>query len=240
MNDASAPRVVFETGRADLIAIAKSVLVSANVEYGTRGEGVQELFGWGRFPFGANVAMVFAGARPARVARVAALDGFGVPEETPDRAPTKLSRWLDALAHPPGFAGYRNLEAVADRLCKNNPRLARDRALFIAAHWARVAPDGTATLRADPKHKLPFPITTRMEDMYALWRAIEAPTLWVAGAQSHIAGWLAGERDPSLEVARRFAHLRHGRLETVADAGHMLHHDQPVALARLLDSFFAA
>lgn len=189
---------------------------------------------------GANVAMAFAGARPARVARVAALDGFGVPEETPDRAPVKLAQWLDALAHPPGFAGYRNLDAVADRLCKNNPRLARDRALFIAAHWASVAPDGTATLRADPKHKLPFPTTTRMADMYVLWNAIEAPTLWVAGAQSHIAGWLAADRDPAIEMARRFAHLRHGRLETINDAGHMLHHDQPVVLARLLEAFFTA
>jgi pimeloyl-ACP methyl ester carboxylesterase len=76
--------------------------------------------------------------------------------------------------------------------------------------------------------------------MYMLWNAIEAPTLWVAGAQSHIAGWLAADRDPALEVGRRFAHLRHGRLETIDDAGHMLHHDQPEALARLLEAFFAA
>jgi pimeloyl-ACP methyl ester carboxylesterase len=189
---------------------------------------------------GANVAMAFAGARPARVARLAALDGFGVPEETAQRAPAKLAHWLDALAHPPGFAGYRSLDAVADRLCKTNPRLARDKALFIAQHWASVAADGTATLRADPKHKLPFPTTTRMDDMYVLWHAIEAPTLWVAGAQSHITGWLAADRDPALEVARRFAHLRHGTLETIDDAGHMLHHDQPEVLARLLEAFFAA
>ena len=187
---------------------------------------------------GANVAMSFAGARPARVARIAAIDGFGVPEETPDRAPSKLAKWLDAVADPPGFAGYRNLDAVADRLRKNNPRLPRDKALFIAGHWAQVAPDGSAVLRADPKHKLPFPTTTRMEDMYALWSAIEAPTLWVAGAESHIAGWLAGDRDATLEVARRFAHLRHGQLETIPDAGHMLHHDQPEVLARLLETFF--
>ncbi len=189
---------------------------------------------------GANVAMSFAGARPARVARLAALDGFGVPEETADRAPAKLAHWLDALAHPPGFAGYRDLDAVADRLCKSNPRLPRDKAIFVAAHWASVAADGRATLRADPKHKLPFPTTTRMDDMYVLWNAIEAPTLWVDGAQSHIAGWLAADRDPALEVARRFAHLRHGRRETIADAGHMLHHDQPAALARLLEAFFTA
>ena len=81
--DVNAPRVVFETGRADLIAIAKSVLVSANVESGTRGEGVQELFGWGRFPFGANVAMgavqILVSAEDAEDAR-ALLAGVGAPD----------------------------------------------------------------------------------------------------------------------------------------------------------------
>ena len=33
---------------------------------------------------------------------------------------------------------------------------------------------------------------------------------------------------------------RDGRLEIVNDAGHMLHHDQPQAVARLIEPFFAA
>jgi hypothetical protein len=43
---------VFATGRADLIAIAKSILQSAAIDYAVRGEHVQDLFGWGRFPHG--------------------------------------------------------------------------------------------------------------------------------------------------------------------------------------------
>ena len=106
---------------------------------------------------GANVALVHAGARPAGVAHVIALDGFGVPEQAPEQAPDKLRKWLDALAEPADFATYRDLAAVADRLQKNNRRLSRARAEFLAQHWAEVQPDGTARLRADPKHKLPFP-----------------------------------------------------------------------------------
>ncbi len=83
VSDSRAPQVVFATGRADLIAIAKSVLVSANVEYGTRGEGVQELFGWGRFPFGANNAMgavqILVSAEDAEDAR-ALLAGVGAAD----------------------------------------------------------------------------------------------------------------------------------------------------------------
>ena len=186
---------------------------------------------------GANVAMLWAGVRSARVSHLVALDGFGVPAEGPQRAPAKLAKWLDALRDPPGFATYRDLAAVADRLQKNNPRLARDRAEFLALHWADTLPDGTARLRADPKHKLPFPTTTRMDDVYAVWRQITAPVLWIAAADSHIRRWLAADGDADAELARRFSHIANGQLVTIADAGHMLHHDQPEAVARLLEAF---
>jgi pimeloyl-ACP methyl ester carboxylesterase len=186
---------------------------------------------------GANVAMVYAGVKPARVNRIVALDGFGMPAEAPQRAPEKLAKWLDALGEPYGFAPYRDMAAVAARLQKNNPRLPRDKAEFLAAHWAELQADGTAQLRADPKHRLPFPTAFRVEEMYATWERITAPVLWVAAAQSHIAKWLSSNGDGAGEVARRFAFLRNARLETIADAGHMLHHDQPEAVARALEAF---
>ena len=186
---------------------------------------------------GANVALAHAGARPAAVAHVIALDGFGVPEQAPEQAPEKLRAWLDALAEPGDFATYRDVGAVADRLQKNNRRLPRERAEFLAQHWAEARPDGTARLRADPKHKLPFPTTYRMADMYAVWHAIAAPVLWVAGEESHIAKWLAAGGDAAAEVARRFAHVPNGRLVTIPGAGHMVHHDQPELIAPLVEAF---
>ena len=189
---------------------------------------------------GANVAMLYAGARPASVAHVAALDGFGVPAESPARAPKKIAGWLDAVRDTPSFAPHRDLAAVADRLQKTNPRLARARAEFLAPHWAETLPDGTARLRADPKHKLPFPTTTRMDDVYAVWREITAPILWLGAAESHIPQWLAAGGDADTELARRFSHIANGQFVTVADAGHMLHHDQPEAVAHLLEAFLDA
>jgi pimeloyl-ACP methyl ester carboxylesterase len=186
---------------------------------------------------GANVALLYAGIRPEGVAHVVALDGFGVPDEAPERAPGKFRRWLDAIAEPPVLAPYRSMAAVADRLQKTNPRLPRDKAEFLAQHWAEALADGTARLRADARHKLPFPTTSRMDDVYAVWRAIAAPVLWVAAAESNIGSWLAGGGDAGAELARRFAHVPHGRIARVPDAGHMLHHDQPEAVARLLEEF---
>ncbi len=192
---------------------------------------------------GGNVVMQYAGARPGRVRAVVSLEGFGIPAEEPARAPRKLAAWLDALAEEPRFAPYPSLGAVADRLQKNNRRLSRDKAVFLAAHWASVAPDGTARLTSDPRHKLPFPTTYRLEETFAVWRAITAPVLWIAAADSHIPMWLNGHpegeapTDGMAGVRQRLEHVPNARLVTVADAGHMLHHDQPAAVAAAIEAF---
>ena len=192
---------------------------------------------------GGNIVMHYAGARPARVRTLVSLDGFGIPAEKPDVAPKKIAAWLDALTAKQEFAPYSGLAAVADRLQKNNPRLARDKAIFLAAHWAALAPDGTARLTSDPRHKLPFPTTYRLEEAFAVWRNIAAPVLWIAAAESNIPRWLdqhpEGEAgtDTLAGVRRRLAHIPNGRLAVIPEAGHMLHHDQPAAVAAAIESF---
>ncbi len=138
------------------------------------------------------------------------------------------------------LAPYRDLAAVADRLQKNNRRLPRDKAEFLAAHWGEALPDGTARLRADPRHKLPFPTVYRLEEMFAIWHRITAPALWVA------ADGFRRFRAGSPAAATRWRRSRGGwrtfparTLVTIADAGHMLHHDQPEAVAHALESFLA-
>ncbi|MEP7062678.1 MAG: alpha/beta hydrolase [Betaproteobacteria bacterium] len=186
---------------------------------------------------GANVAMIYAGVRASRVRSVVALDGFGIPAEDSSQAPAKLAAWLDALAHPPVLAPYPNLAAVADRLQKNNPRLPRDKAEFLAAEWAEALPAGGARLRADPRHKLPFPTVYRMDDIEAIWREVRVPVLWVGADDSKIPHWLAGGGDARAEIARRMRNVPQATFVSVADAGHMLHHDQPRAVAGIVERF---
>ena len=45
---------LFQTSDASLIALAKSLLDAEQVDYLVRGEGVQDLFGFGRFATGFN------------------------------------------------------------------------------------------------------------------------------------------------------------------------------------------
>jgi pimeloyl-ACP methyl ester carboxylesterase len=194
---------------------------------------------------GGNVVMLYAGARPQRVARVVSLEGFGIPAESFDLAPAKMTKWLDALKNPPAFRPYRNLAAVADQLQKNNPRLSRDKAEFLAAHWARVQPDGSARLNSDPRHKLPFPTVYRMEEVVAIWRQITVPVLWVAASESFIPQWLGthpeGEAgaDTLEGIRARAKQVPQAELITIDAAGHMLHLDQPEAVATAIGSFLA-
>ena len=206
---------------------------------------------------GANVVMHYAGVRPARVEAVIALDGFGIPGEPAERAPQKLAAWLDSIADPPSFAPYASFEAVAERLRKNDPRLRADKAAYLARQWAARSDDGRVRLTSDPRHKQPFPAVYRLEETFAVWRRIEARTLWVAAEDSHIAAWLdrsdadatdagadhdgrdAKHADRLRGVRRRMSRIRAARLVTIADAGHMLHHDQPEAVARAIEAFLA-
>jgi pimeloyl-ACP methyl ester carboxylesterase len=85
-----------------------------------------------------------------------------------------------------------------------------------------------------------------MEEVYAIWREITAPVLWVAAPGSDILQRLesatVAETDTDLvaKIRRRLAHVAHGQLATIGDAGHMLHHDQPVAVAAAIEPFLEA
>jgi pimeloyl-ACP methyl ester carboxylesterase len=195
---------------------------------------------------GGNVVMLYAGVRPQRAARVVSLEGFGIPAESPDVAPAKMTKWLDALRNPPTFRPYKNLAAVADQLQRNNPRLSRDKAEFLAAHWARAQPDGSARLSSDPRHKLPFPTVYRMEEVVATWQQITAPVLWVAATESFIPTWLGAQPEGEAAadswegIRARLKQVPRGELLTVDQAGHMLHLDRPEAVAAAIEPFLGS
>jgi len=183
---------------------------------------------------GGNVAMTYAGLRPGRVARLVSLEGFGGHRYAPERAPDHLARWLDQQRRPARLRAYPSLQAVAARLRENNPRLDPDRASFLATHWARAAAGGGFVLRADPRHRELHAQQTRLEEVFACWRRIACPVLWLMGDIPAKQGF---RMDSPEQFAERQAQVPGLALETVAGSGHMLHHDQPAAVARRIDAF---
>jgi Putative prokaryotic signal transducing protein len=53
-NESSEPVIVLETSDPAMLAVAKSLLEEARIEFFAKGEGVQDLFAWGRFGTGFN------------------------------------------------------------------------------------------------------------------------------------------------------------------------------------------
>ncbi|MCX7139375.1 MAG: alpha/beta hydrolase [Proteobacteria bacterium] len=185
---------------------------------------------------GGNVACTYAGIRPQRVARLVSLEGFGMGRTAPDQATGRYQQWLDELRAPPRFNSYTSFDAVAARLKKNNRRLTDEQAHFLAQHWAKQTGPAEVTLRSDPKHKFVNPVLTRLEELLACWRQVTAPVLWVTGDETNGRGW---RTDSVQQLAERKAAFRDFREIELQDCGHMMHHDQPVKLAAIIEAFLA-
>ena len=182
---------------------------------------------------GANIAMMYAGLRPERVRTLVSIEGFGLPRTRPEQAPARYRTWLDELRETPVFARFPSHAAFVQYLQKRSPRLPAERAEFIAHAWATGAPDGGTRMRADPRHKRVNPILYRREEAEACWREIRAPLLFVAGMDSDHARRYTD--DPSLDGMREL--IQRFTLVTVANAGHMVHHEQPEAVAAAIEQF---
>jgi pimeloyl-ACP methyl ester carboxylesterase len=184
---------------------------------------------------GGNVVMTYAATRPARIRRLVNMEGFGLPEAKPEQAPERLRRWLDELKTPQRLRPYATLDAVAARLMKNNPRLSAERAAWLAQHWAELRDDGQWHILGDPAHKRVNPALYRKDEVLEGWKRIEAPTLWIEGDETDPDRWW-GQRYPRSEFDARIALLSDLQRVRLAACGHMLHLDQPQALAQALEN----
>jgi pimeloyl-ACP methyl ester carboxylesterase len=179
---------------------------------------------------GGNVVMSYAGLRPGRIRRLVNLEGFGLPRTTPEQAPQRLLQWLDELKAPAELRDYDSAQAVAGRLMKNNPLLPPDKAAWLAEHWARPDSAGRWQILGDPAHKRVNPMLYQVDEVLASWRQIHAPVLWVEGDQTDVSKWW-GKRYRREEFETRLAVVPYVRRAMLSPCGHMLHHDQPEALA---------
>ena len=182
---------------------------------------------------GGNVAALYAGVRPARVAKLVNLEGFGMQATRPEQAPRRYARWLDELHEPSQLRPYASFAALADRLQANNKKLSREKAEFLARHWGKEE-GGKVVLRGDPAHKIVNPILYRYEEVRACWQQVTAPVLWVDADGSDTLKRLGLDATQHAERRSAFRNLEY---RTIQDAGHMLHHDQPEAVARLIEEF---
>lgn len=192
---------------------------------------------------GANIALMYGGIRPERLAWIASLEGFGLSRTSAQDAPGRYAKWLDELRQPVRDGRYRSIAQLAFVLRARNPRLTPERAEFVAHAWSRpVQPDSPAQggvesgpeveLLFDPRHRLVNPVLYRREEAEACWARIRAPALLARGD-------IGDDRSSSMRTAAEEmrAHIPNLEIVAVPGAGHMLHHEEPEVLARAITDF---
>ncbi|MBR7746917.1 alpha/beta fold hydrolase [Undibacterium baiyunense] len=188
---------------------------------------------------GGNIAMLYAGVRPERIAKLINLEGFGMPMTQAKQAPGRYRKWLDELREVPSLRPYASLAEVAARLQKTNPRLSDERASFLAQHWSKENAQGLWELLADPAHKNSSPLLYHVDEVLECWQNISAPVLWVEANDTDIWRMIGSKQEARVEIDRRMQFIPQLQTKIVMDAGHMLHHDQPEVLAQMIEEFLA-
>jgi pimeloyl-ACP methyl ester carboxylesterase len=191
---------------------------------------------------GGNVAMLYAGVRPARIRKLVNLEGFGLPASQPGQAAGRYAQWMDELKslqrgeltlHP-----YNDAGGVARRLMRTNPRLSLQKARWLASHWASPDASGKWQIRADPAHKASSAQLYRVDEVLEIYKCISAPVLAVEASDDSMGLWWKG-RYSLAQYHERLQQVPDARVAVIQDAGHMLHHDQPAPLAALIEGFLA-
>lgn len=185
---------------------------------------------------GGNIASMYGGMRPERLEWLVNLEGIGLRGTTPEQAPERYIEWLDQLRSPARERRYTDLEVLVNFLLARNPGMPRESAEWLAQEWSTPDREGRAGLQLtfDPRHRNVNPVLFQRPELEALWRRFAAPVLLVLGGASEIRGRVHPE-----QVTKEYFHalFRDIRIELLEGVGHMMHIEQPRAIAALCIEF---
>ena len=196
---------------------------------------------------GGQILARFAAVFPDKVRLAIIAEGLGPPDRPGDRDPSvdiagHGAHLLEVLSIGRHQRPLPNLEFAVERLRRNNPRL-EARAARVLAEQATRHVDGTLYWAFDPRVRSTF-LSVRRNDTERYWRQVRCPTLIVTGDLAHeywhqqipgLPGW-DGRFAPG-ELEERLACFADHEHVAIADAGHMLHYDQPEALTAAITDF---
>jgi pimeloyl-ACP methyl ester carboxylesterase len=176
---------------------------------------------------GGTVALLYAAARPDRVASVTAIESLGPPGTGTDRTIQRMRRFVADLHKPSLKRVYRSAEQAAARLRENNTGLSEAAALQLARHGTRPV-EGGVQFTFDPAHRRAFGVSLNEEQILAYFRAVECPVQVIAGSR----GLTLGDE----RMINRLRALR-ARQPVQVEGGHHVHLDSPAEIARRVGDF---
>ena len=196
---------------------------------------------------GGHTVANFAGLYPDRARAVVMLEGLGPPVAPgPDTAQAHLDHgraMVEVLRAVPRHRPQPDVVAAAGRLTATHTRLDPDRALVLAEEGTRPGPDGGRVWRHDERtwHWI---TSVDHEALGERWASITAPVFAVSGSEAWETWW-ARPGGPSADRVRmteaqfaaRLSHFPDLEHVELAEAGHMVHFDQPERINALIADF---
>jgi pimeloyl-ACP methyl ester carboxylesterase len=180
---------------------------------------------------GGTISFLYAGTFPKRVSRLVLIEGIGPPGMKFSDAPLRMEKWITEM-HERGrrhFREYASVEAGASQLRHTNPRLNAPLALDLARAGMKQNDKGKWVWKFDPLHRTAAPQPFYTKQALEFFRRIECPVLIVEGK--------ASRQTRRTDRQARHDAIRSHRRVVIDHAGHMVHQDNPVELARAIVNF---
>ena len=180
---------------------------------------------------GGTISFLYTGAFPQRVTGLVLIEGIGPPGMSFSDAPVRMEKWITEVNQRgrKHFRQYSSVEAGAEQLRQTNPRLNPQLALQLARSGMKQSANGKWLWKFDPLHRTTAPQPFYAAQAIEFLRCIACPVLIVDGAESH--------QTRRQDRNKRWEAIQNRKQTVIANAGHMVHQDNPKALAEVLAQF---
>ena len=185
---------------------------------------------------GGSISLLYTALHPQNVSKLIAIEGMGPP---PSMLEERLNKPLDERLHDwmkdlRGLSArqvrrYDTLEDAYERMQSENPHLSESQARHLTIHGSNQNEDGTYSWKFDNYVRAFPPTGLPMEEVWKLYGKIQCPTMLVRGLESWASDPVADGRTGQFTCPLT--------VETFADAGHWVHHDQLDAFVKAVRSF---
>jgi pimeloyl-ACP methyl ester carboxylesterase len=180
---------------------------------------------------GGTISFLYTGAFPERVVRLVLIEGIGPPGMEFSDGPPRMEKWITEVRQRgrKHFREYSSVEAGARQLQQTNPRLNSEVALHLARSGMKQSPRGKWVWKFDPLHRTTAPQPFYSAQAIEFLCRIACPVLIIDGAESH--QMQRRNKQPRLEQ------IKDRKQVVIENAGHMVHQDNPQALAQVIADF---
>lgn len=185
---------------------------------------------------GGSISLLYTALHPQNVSKLIAIEGMGPP---PSMLEERLNKPLDERLHDwmkdlRGLSArqvrrYDTLEDAYERMQSENPHLSESQARHLTIHGSNQNEDGTYSWKFDNYVRAFPPTGLPMEEVWKLYGKIQCPTMLVRGLESWASDPVADGRTGQFTCPLT--------VETFADAGHWVHHDQLDAFVKAVRGF---